>query len=1079
MPAFDGLRERVHPSAVLRAETYVRQGRVLEVSQRDPKTLVGLVQGSLRTPYRCLLRLDLEEPDLYVTASHCSCYVGGDCAHAVAVLLAAQAARQRASDDTRPGAADRWLRAVEGALAPRRDDMTHARLRQLVYVLRPVGPGRLVRGVICTLWQAARRRDGSLGRLSPFEPNGKVPLDAADDALVASLGRHHGAAATPWSRAGEVDQEMLLTGPALLGTVKGMAASGRCRWSDADGPTLAWGPPRHGEAAWELGSDGAQRLGLVVSPDPAHIVLTDPALYIDVAARRVGELAMAVPEALLSRLDAAPPVPLEAVDAFIAAVPPPVREVMPLPRAYDVRPVEGQPVACLHVQVSRRPADGAAYVRGVLGFDYGGVEVDGDAPQGPLYRRDGDAVLRMTRDRAGEVAARRRLEEWGATALTRGAWRFDLGDAGCPQARHDIAHRLLTTLAAAGWRIAGDTSLAQPVVEGRSLPEAHLTPGLEAGWFTLGMDVEVEGRRVALVPLLLQALAQIPAWAVDTPAARRAHFYVPLADGRALALPMERVHGILQVLHELYGDHARLPDTVRVPLAGAAALAALEGEGHLLWRGGHGLLDLARALARGGAPVLSTPPVGLKAVLRDYQAQGVAWLQFLREHALGGVLADDMGLGKTLQTLAHILVEKEQGRLAAPVLVLAPTSVAGSWLQEMGRFAPGLRGLLYHGAARRRAEDRLDVSAVDVLVTTYGVLLRDHARLSRIPFTMVVLDEAQAIKNPRAKLHAAVRAFATPHRLCLTGTPLQNNLAELWALFDFAMPGLLGDASSFRATFGRPIEVDADADRRAALVRRIKPFLLRRNKDDVTRELPTKTEMTHSIVLDGKQRDLYEAVRSAVDERVRKEIRAKGLARASIVVLDALLKLRQVCCDPRLVGLESARRVFESAKLTHLFEILPPLLEEGRRVLLFSQFTGMLALIAQELERRGTPYLQLTGRTRNRAALIERFQAGEAPLFLISLKAGGTGINLPRADTVIHYDPWWNPAIEDQATDRAHRIGQTQPVFVYKLIVERSVEAKMLQIQERKRALFNALMSGGSLASRLTEDDLDDLLAPL
>jgi SNF2 family DNA or RNA helicase len=343
-----------------------------------------------------------------------------------------------------------------------------------------------------------------------------------------------------------------------------------------------------------------------------------------------------------------------------------------------------------------------------------------------------------------------------------------------------------------------------------------------------------------------------------------------------------------------------------------------------------------------------------------------------------------------------------------------------------------------------------------------------------------VADEAQAIKNARAKVAQALRELDSRHRLCLTGTPLENNLAELWAQFDFLMPGLLGDSRSFGQVFRGPIERAGDTDRRAALARRIRPFLLRRTKAAVARELPAKTEVVHRVELTGAQRDLYETIRLSVHERVRQAIADKGLEQAQIVILDALLKLRQVCCDPRLVKLDAASNVTDSAKLDALIELVQPLVAEGRRLLLFSQFTSMLALIEGELKRCGIDFVKLTGATKDRRTPISRFQQGKVPVFLISLKAGGTGLNLTAADTVIHYDPWWNPAAEQQATDRAHRIGQDKPVFVYKLIASSTVEERIGGLQERKRALAAGILDGGERqGAALTRADVESLLAAM
>jgi SNF2 family DNA or RNA helicase len=363
---------------------------------------------------------------------------------------------------------------------------------------------------------------------------------------------------------------------------------------------------------------------------------------------------------------------------------------------------------------------------------------------------------------------------------------------------------------------------------------------------------------------------------------------------------------------------------------------------------------------------------------------------------------------------------------------------------------------------QQRARRFSDLADHDVVLTTYPLLARDQAVLTAQPWHLLILDEAQMIRNPRAQASRVLREIDARHRVGLTGTPMENHLGDLWSLFDVLLPGLLGDARQFRRTFRTPIEKHGNQSVTEHLRRRIRPFLLRRTKAQVAAELPEKTEIIRGVVLEGRQRELYETVRLAMHQRVREEIERQGLARSHIVVLDALLKLRQVCCDPRLMPGDRAHGIEDSAKLDVMMEMLPELVEEGRRILLFSQFTRMLALIEERVRGAGIGYVKLTGRTRDREGPVQRFQRGEVPLFLISLKAGGVGLNLTAADTVIHYDPWWNPAVERQATDRAHRIGQRQRVFVYKLLCEDTVEDKIHALQQRKQALADRLYACGS-----------------
>jgi SNF2 family DNA or RNA helicase len=437
-----------------------------------------------------------------------------------------------------------------------------------------------------------------------------------------------------------------------------------------------------------------------------------------------------------------------------------------------------------------------------------------------------------------------------------------------------------------------------------------------------------------------------------------------------------------------------------------------------------------------------------------------------------------MGLGKTAQALAHLLLEKQSGRMDKPSLVVLPTSLIFNWKREAERFAPQLRLLSLQG--KERAELFPLIREHDVILTTYPLLWRDEEALAAHEYHLLILDEAQTVKNVSSQAAQVVRKLKARHRLCLTGTPLENHLGELWAQFDFLLPGLLGDNKDFTKTWRTPIEKHGNKLRRDLLAKRVKPFILRRRKEDVAKELPEKTLIVRTVELEGGQRDLYETVRIAMDQRVRDEIAAKGFSRSHIIILDALLKLRQVCCDPRLLKLSSAKKVKERAKLDLLMEMLPELVSEGRRILVFSQFTSMLELIELELANEKLSYVKLTGDTLNREEVVRRFQDEEVPIFLISLKAGGVGLNLTAADTVIHYDPWWNPAVENQATDRAHRLGQTKNVFVYKLVVAGSIEEKILALQEKKAELAAGILSeDASGLVKFGEADIAALLAPL
>ncbi len=598
-------------------------------------------------------------------------------------------------------------------------------------------------------------------------------------------------------------------------------------------------------------------------------------------------------------------------------------------------------------------------------------------------------------------------------------------------------------------------------------------------FFSYQLGILIDDKPVSIVPLVVDLITKYDFQTLENYTDDRI-IKLPIRKGVVLSIAMGRIKPLLRLIMQYWRDTNNKEPAIEINRYQLVLLEEAELALSAIAARWNGTLELQAQLQKltttTALPVIEIP-LGLKAELRDYQHQGLNWLQFLRELAFGGVLADDMGLGKTVQTLAHLQYEKEQSRLTKACLIIAPTSLVWNWYDEAKRFTPDLKVLVFHGSDRHN--DSFD--DYDIVISTYGLIQRDKARFLDYNFYYLILDEAQSIKNSRTKTTQIVQQLKGKHRLCLTGTPLENHLGELWSLFNFLMPGLLGTTKQFRQFFRVPIEKDSDNDRRKLLVRRVSPFMLRRSKNEVVRELPAKTEMTRMLELSGAQRDLYEAIRMTMEKKVRLAISQNGLQKSHIILLDALLKLRQVCCDPRLVSLPEAEMAHgSSVKLNSLMELLDNLMEEGRHVLVFSQFTSMLSLIEKELILRKYPYLQLTGKTQNRQKVVRDFQDGVAPIFLISLKAGGTGLNLTRADTVIHYDPWWNPAVEDQATDRSHRIGQEQPVFVYKLITAGTVEEVILGMQVKKRQLFEGILSSEfSGKILLSEDDITKFFAPI
>jgi superfamily II DNA or RNA helicase len=632
-----------------------------------------------------------------------------------------------------------------------------------------------------------------------------------------------------------------------------------------------------------------------------------------------------------------------------------------------------------------------------------------------------------------------------------------------------VAERL-PALRELGWRDEVARDFGPRQIERVGLWDMRVGDGV--GGFSLEPGIEVDGVRVKLLPILTRLLEQ---GGIDAARISADEVVTSLEDGRVVRLPADRVRRLLAVMGDLLGAAKRISaDALVLPPTEAAAVLDLED---ILATRYDDVAAIRSQIERfrGDADL---PPVALPAsftaTLRPYQQRGVEWMQALRAEGLSGLLADDMGLGKTAQTIAHICVEQAAGRLTEPALVVVPTSLVPNWISELGRFAPHLRILVLHGIDRHGK--RAFIAEADVVITTYTVLARDIEQMKEQRFHLLVLDEAQAIKSPYAKATLAVSQVPADQRLCLSGTPIENNLGELWSQFAFLMPGLLGGRRDFAKRYRLPIERRGDDVRRAQLARRIRPFMLRRTKSEVVPELPPKHTILRRVTLAPDQRELYETIRATQHESVREHIAASGLAQSRIAVLDALLKLRQACCDPRLVKLDSARTVTSSSKLDDLSEMVAEMVSEGRRILIFSQFTSMLDLIEPRLQAAKIEFASLRGSTRDRALPVETFESGKVPVFLISLKAGGRGLNLTSADTVIHYDPWWNPAVEDQASDRAHRIGQTKSVFVFKLIAADTVEERILDLQARKAELASLAFSDEQDMAKLGFEDIDFLL---
>ncbi|MBN8749464.1 RNA polymerase-associated protein RapA [Xylophilus ampelinus] len=1104
-------------------DIYRRQGVLdyrLAAASASEWHIDGEVRGSERDPYESSVRLELA-PDGRVLDfySDCSCPVGQDCKHTVALALKAAYKAGAVRGSTASPTASRpappapqavlaqWLDLFD-PVPPAPADRGGSSPDQPVYLLSSTPGGVGVAPRLMLGWRLSRplKRGGWAKPKAPgYDAAYRIEAlrdgSPGDDRecvrLIHSLGLER------YSYGQNINGAVL--GQAGLLALQLAAGTGRLFVPDAQGgiaTPLRWGPPR--TLGWRWASPSAAGAAdplwtlqpvLDGAPPPSNaegprLFAGPPALYLDPQASECG-LAQApgIEPQHLALLLTAPPIPqssfadaqpqllqrlaglplppaVKAARAWSAGVPTPWLRLAPVPR--DERPQRGLLVA-------------------TLSFDYGGLRGHWPGQEAHvLTDHAGERVL-LARDLPAELAARRRLDALNLLGDSLGRYHH-VGSA----AWLDCAGQDWAPLRDAGFGIECDPALDDLFRQADALQlSLDAPPGADTAddpapgsgalspWFDLSLGIEVDGVRQNVLPWLPGLLSQV----VDTPDGPRLPEWLWRAqpDGRWLRLPSAPLAPWLRALLDLVDDRpARDLEADALRLSRGEALRLSAGEA-ATWEGSARLHEVLRQLDGHGRPPEVLPPAGLQAELRPYQREGLSWLQFLRRHALGGVLADDMGLGKTLQTLAHLLKEKEDGRLDAPCLVLAPVSLLGTWRREAARFAPGLRTRVWHGGERHAGAF---AEGCDLLIAPYSLLQRDRERWLAQHWHVVVLDEAQHIKN--ASTHAAqvAGALLARQRIALSGTPMENHLGELWSLFHFLMPGFLGSTARFKQVFRTPIEKQGDTERLAQLRRRVAPFMLRRTKEAVATELPPRIESVAPVALEGAQADLYETIRLSTEHAVREALNTRGLARSQIQVLDALLKLRQVCCDPRLLKSlpgGAGSKPPASAKLALLMELLGELLAEGRRVLVFSQFTSMLTLIEDELRAAGHAWTKLTGETRLRDDAIARFTGGEVPIFLISLKAGGTGLNLPEADTVIHYDPWWNPAVEAQATARAHRIGQTKQVMVYRLVAEGTIEERMLALQARKAALAQGLLGGGAPrdAVLFTEEDVTELLKPL
>ncbi|MEE9320104.1 MAG: DEAD/DEAH box helicase [Granulosicoccus sp.] len=1092
-------------AAAARGQALWRNEAVLALHHRSEYSIVGLVQGSLSAPYEVAVLID--DDDLICD---CSCPVSFDCKHVAALLYqqihlqgetqnaqypgehlnggSKNGRRDQSGEAKTSDAVDDWLEHLfvdhqqVDLSEPEPEPGDQLVLYELDAAENTRSPGPIVKVV-----QSRLLKRGGLGKEKPYyyEQNYYYPrwVTALDKTIFKIYESRTINDANAWMHAGSSQLE--LTGSRGYAVLEKLLITQRLYLGSQREQTLTRGEPRSLTVDWQLGDDAQYQLHIALSEcENWQLIPTEPPWYLDANRHCIGLLHDALSARLLRSLLSVPPVPKERAQVFSNLIATHLPDLhVPLPVEPDISVVDETPRPMLLLQSRNDSANIASFYASLM-MRYGpwALALRGDNAPLMVEAEDegiGTATIRRKPKLEMQIAGQFMRQFSGMrpalardpTFFTMADWLPSTGSAlGQLQQWQSIIDDI-PVLESQGWvvRIIPPFDIQ---VQQISEVQASIKPA-EGGWFDMGLHVVHDGQSFDLVPHIADWLSD---GAPDQP------LLIQSDSGVFAEVPVTLIQPIADTMLELF-DNPSEAQSLRVSPARALTLNALDEQWQMhgissVWQGGDKLFKLAEKLKTFTGIKHRKLPNTVKATLRPYQLDGVAWLGFLSKYGFNGILADDMGLGKTLQTLAFLEQQRVARKLAGPVLIIAPTSLLSNWAREAARFTPKLTSRIWHGSERK--DSPLADEKAKLVITSYALALRDHELLAAIKFSWLVLDEAQAIKNPAAKITQAVKLLPIERRLCLTGTPLENHLHELWSQFDFLMPNLLGSRQHFARYFRTPIENHGNSERQARLNAMIRPFMLRRKKEEVAADLPPKTEIIREVLLEGPQATLYESIRASMEAKVRRVVEQRGLARSHIEMLEALLKLRQTCCHPQLVKLPSARKVTTSAKTELVMSMLTELISEGKKILLFSQFTEMLGLLETELHKAGIDYVKLTGRTRKRDVVIDAFQQGDVPLFLISLKAGGTGLNLTAADTVIHYDPWWNPAVENQASDRAHRIGQNKPVFVYKLITLGTVEEKILLMQEKKQKLADQTLGKGAAEglSKLKADDILQLFSP-
>ncbi len=1063
-------------------------GRVSQVKIDKPSfnalNISARVLEKQKVPYRTHLQFELDKSgEMIAFNSYCNCYAYSECKHAAAILIALL---QREERTELPPKVERWFGDVnlnQDSKSP--DDLLiHYQLSF---------PNALSEKAEVRIFSHKVLEAGHLQKGEIFSLDGDAVSLVSNPIDEQIINRLRQQALHKESLVGS--EHYLLSSDLVL---QALMQSGRCFSKEAPQKAIRLGATKEAILYWEVQKDGSQLMKARTNEGHDQVFLVEQPFYFNQEELVVGNLSLPLDPKIVNTLLLSPAIPVEKVKAVSDKLKPLIGANF-LPKTITIKSVLKNITPSMKVyfktfEVFESQKSTLAYqVNGqVIGlrvsFQYNdypvGLHLGGQKSK--LLVMENGELFEIERDYPQEEQAFLQLKQYLLLKPLSGLY----------QIKSSVSDRQQYFLVSNEWLTRDSEAFLEEGIP--KLQEFGIQYSIEAlkfhqvyvaeegqwlsevvpsgeNFFQYELGILFDNKKINVLPLLLDLLKKY-----DLSELLVLEDTLPLTlnvdKHTKLKVPLGRLKSMLTIFGEIIQKQlSKAEPHLTLSSAQASLLYEMEQAKNMValrWLDDHKFRQLGKKLSDFTEIEPVDPPLNFNAKLRDYQLFGLSWLQFLRQYQFGGVLADEMGLGKTIQTLAHLSLEKNAKRLNRPCLIVAPTSLMGNWALECERFAPNLSYLIHHGDKR---EKNVTLSDYDIVFTTYALIARDKGLFLESDFYYLILDEAQNIKNAATKTTQILLQFKAEHRLCLTGTPIENHLGELWSLFNFLMPGYLLDKNSFNKEFRHSIEKEGDENKQALLRQKIKPFLLRRVKKEVAMELPEKTESIISVELTGRQREIYESIRLSMQEKVRNALMLNGLNRSHIVILDALLRLRQTCCSPRLLKMDEAHDA-NSDKVQALFELLPILIEEGRKILLFSQFTSMIELLEKEMESRDISYVTLTGKTKNREKVIETFRNTTIPVFLISLKAGGTGLNLTEADTVIHFDPWWNPQVENQATDRSHRIGQTKPVFVYKLICKDTVEEVMLSMQAKKSALVDNLLTlskGESL--KLTLDDVNAL----